>query len=194
MRLQLAAEVIEVLLGQPAFEESPRVNAGRSVPLDINLVPVVAAFAPAAEEVVEADFVEGRGGGESGNMSAQPVVLLVGPVHHRHRVPADDALDPPLDFAVAGVARLGAMGNRVDVRRVERVRQLHPLFGGLAFQHGEQILGPLGPLSFQDIFERLQPFLRLRGVDVVDLNNIGLRRGCFGLSQRFRIRHRPAFF
>ena len=35
-----------------------------------------------------------------------PAILLVLPVHHRHRVPADQRLDPPLQLAIAGIGQL----------------------------------------------------------------------------------------
>ncbi len=61
----------------------------------------------AAEEVVVADFVQRRGRGERRDVAAERAVgLLVGPDHHRHGVPADDALDPAFDLEIAGIPRL----------------------------------------------------------------------------------------
>jgi hypothetical protein len=53
-RRELAAEALEVLLGQPALEERAGVDAGRGVPLEEDLV-AAALVVLAAEEVVEAD-------------------------------------------------------------------------------------------------------------------------------------------
>src|SRR4029078_2773177 len=55
----LAAEVVELVLGQTALEERPRVDAGRRVALVEDLVSGVAVVL-APEEVVEAELVEGR--------------------------------------------------------------------------------------------------------------------------------------
>jgi hypothetical protein len=57
--LQLAAEVLELLRRQPAFEERAGVNARRGVALEIDDVAVV-IVALALEEVVEANLVERR--------------------------------------------------------------------------------------------------------------------------------------
>ena len=56
----------------------------------------------AAEEVIEADLVERRRRREGRDVAADAVRLAVGAHHHRHRIPADEALDPPLDFLAAG--------------------------------------------------------------------------------------------
>ena len=62
-RLQLAAEIHHVLLGQSAQQECPRVDARRGVPLEEDLVGRFLALL-AAEEVVEGHFVKRRRRGE----------------------------------------------------------------------------------------------------------------------------------
>src|SRR5690348_5323918 len=57
----LAAEVIELRLAEPALEERARVHAGRGVALIEDLVARLAVVL-AAEEVVEPDLVEARRG------------------------------------------------------------------------------------------------------------------------------------
>src|SRR5262249_53101560 len=57
--LHLTAEVIELILGEPAFEEGASVDARRRVTLEIDLVPAARIVLP-AEEPVEADLVERR--------------------------------------------------------------------------------------------------------------------------------------
>ena len=69
----------------------------------------------AAEEVVEAHLVERRGGSVRGDVAADVVFDTVGADHHGQRVPAYKALDAALEFLVAGIARLKAMGNRIGV-------------------------------------------------------------------------------
>ena len=70
LRCSSRRKLIRFCLGQPAFEKRPGVHAGRGVALEINLVAVVAALAAAAEEVVEADFVQLGRRGERRNVPA----------------------------------------------------------------------------------------------------------------------------
>ena len=105
--LQFLAEVLELLLVEPAFDERAGVHAGAGVALEEDDVAGVRLGA-AAEEVVEADLVERRGAGEGGDVPAD-VGVLVRLEHHRHRVPADDALD-------AAVRARGRRGTRAAPR------------------------------------------------------------------------------
>ena len=91
-------------LAEPAFEKCPRINARRGVAG--NRSGRRSRVALAVEEMVEGDFIKRGGGGKSGDVAADGAVFLVGPDDHRHRVPADDALDAAFDFAIAGVDRL----------------------------------------------------------------------------------------
>ena len=86
--VDLAPEPVELLLGEPAFEERARVDARRGVALEEDLV-AEAAVALAAEEVVEADVVERGRRRERREVAAEAVEAVVRPVDHRHRVPAD---------------------------------------------------------------------------------------------------------
>ena len=104
-RLRLAAEVLELLDRQPAFEKRPRVDAGRRVALEEDDVAVV-ALAPALEEVVEADFVQRGRRGERRDVAADAVAQLVGAHDHRQRVPAHEALDAALEGLIARKCRL----------------------------------------------------------------------------------------
>ena len=90
-------------LGEPAFEERAGVDAGRGVALEVDDVAVVAVVL-AAEEMVEADFVERRREANVEMWPPMPSSTLVGAHDHRHRVPADEALDAALDLAAAGIA------------------------------------------------------------------------------------------
>ena len=72
-RLALAPEVVELVLAQAPFEERAGVDAGGAVTLDEDLVAGLAALL-AAEEVVEADLVEGGGGGVGGDVAADAYV------------------------------------------------------------------------------------------------------------------------
>ena len=172
-------KLIEVLLGEPAFEKRAGVHAGRRVALEINLVAVEAALAAAAEEVVERHFVQRGRRGERRDVPADAGEVAVGARDHRHRVPADEALDPPLQLALAGIARLLVARNRVDVRRGGRERQLDAVADRRLFQRREQLLHALRALALQHVVERLEPLGRLGRIDVVGNRRVELDRfGC----------------
>ena len=65
----LPAEVVEVVLGQPALEEGPGVDAGRGVALEVDVVAGLAVVL-APEEVVEPDLVEAGRAGVGGQVAA----------------------------------------------------------------------------------------------------------------------------
>ena len=115
----LAAEVVELLLGQPSFEERPRVDARRGVALDVEVVAGETVVL-AAEEPVEADLVERRRRREGGQVAADALGVLVGLDHHHRRVPTDVRADAALDVLVAREPRLFLGRDRVDVRRADR--------------------------------------------------------------------------
>src|SRR5260370_25815301 len=97
---QLAAEIFELLRGDAAFEEGAGVDAGRGVPLEVDRVALELGRA-SAEEMVEADFVEGRGACVGGDVAADIVLDAVGAHDHGERVPADEAFDAALQFLIA---------------------------------------------------------------------------------------------
>ena len=140
------------------------VDARRAVTLEVDHVAVEPAFPPAAEEVVEADLVEGGRRGEGRDVAAEAGVLLVGPHHHRHGVPADDALDAALDGAVAAVGGLLALRDGVDVGGVAGEGEDDVLLVPLLEQLLEQETRPVPPLDLDQLLERGQPLLGL--VDV----------------------------
>ena len=111
-----------MLFRQAAQQERPGIDARRGVALEKDLVGRLAALF-AVEEVVEGHFVQRGGRGEGGDVPADARALLVRPHDHRHRVPADDALDAPLDLAIAGIGRLLVDGDRVDVGRGGHARR-----------------------------------------------------------------------
>ena len=112
--LDLLAEPVELLLGQPALEEGAGVDAGGAVALDVDLV-AAAGVVLAAEEVVEADLVEAGGGLVRRDVAADLEALAVGAGHDDRGVPADERADPALDLLVAGEPRLALGRDRVDV-------------------------------------------------------------------------------
>ena len=95
------------------------------------------------EEVVEGDFVERGRRGIGRDVAADARAFLVRPHHHRHRVPADDALDLPLQFAVAGVRGLLIGRDGVDVGRGGAGDEGHAAAKGLLLEPFQEELRPL---------------------------------------------------
>ena len=99
------AEIAELVLAEPAFEESAGVDAGRGVALEVDEVARLVAVA-AVKKMVEADFHQRRERGIGRNMAADAVVIFVLVGHHGHGVPAREALDAALERAVAWIGDL----------------------------------------------------------------------------------------
>ncbi|MCG3129310.1 MAG: hypothetical protein FLDDKLPJ_00036 [Phycisphaerae bacterium] len=116
-----AAEMREVVRRESSFQKRTGVNARRGVSLKKYLI--ASAFRVlAAEVVMKPDLVERRRGLKCRNMSADARELPVRAHHHRHRVPAHQAFDPPLDRTVPGIRRRLVRRDRVHIRRVQRRR------------------------------------------------------------------------
>src|SRR2546422_8115335 len=102
MLAQLVTEVFDLLLREAAFEKRPRVDAGRRMALKIDEIARLIAVGR-VKEVVEADF-EQRGNRRIGrDMAADAGVFFILAMYNRHGIPADQALDAPLQNAIAGV-------------------------------------------------------------------------------------------
>ena len=102
-------------------------------------------------------------------MSADARVVVVRAQNHRDRVPADEPPDPQLHRLVPREIRLLFGGDRVDVARlgerrdpdVEHARALEELVDDEA--------SPIGSGRLNERVERIDPLLRLVGVDVGEL-------------------------
>ncbi len=165
---ELTAEVLEVRLRQPAFEVRARVDAGRGVALEEHQVAAVRMVGP-AEEVVEAHLVERGRRGVGRDVPADAVGVLVGAHHHRHRVPAHQALHAALDLGAAGERRLLVGGDGVDVGGVGRERQRHALPAGVGLEVLQQLDDAFASSVLDDPLERVEPFLGFNGGDVLDV-------------------------
>ena len=143
--------------------------------LEIDLVAGV-VVALAVEKMVEGDFVERGGGGERRNVPADARMFLIRSHDHRHRIPADDALDAAFDFSVAGIDRLLIGGNAIDIRRHGGKRYFDAGPMGFFLQDGEQIADALRPLAFQNVSERFEPFLGFARVFVLGDRSRGTDR------------------
>ncbi len=116
-------KLLQLILGDAPFEIGAGVDARRGVSLEIDEV-AAEAVVPGAEEMIEADVVERRGGSEARDMTAQFGRFLVGAQHHRQRIPAHQRPDLVLEFGVPRRALLLGHRNRIHVRRVGVVRDV----------------------------------------------------------------------
>src|SRR5215218_1555566 len=165
LAVDLLAEVQQLLLGQPPFEEGAGVEARRGVALHVHEVAAV-LLGGAVPEVLEADVVERRRGLEAGDVAAEFRTLLVGAQHDGERVPTDVGADAVLDGAVAGVSRLALGRDGVEVGRRRRVRHRRAAAARAPEQLVEQEGGAVLALDLDHAFQGVEPFPRLGGVDV----------------------------
>jgi hypothetical protein len=169
---ELAPEVLELAPADAAFQERPRVNARRGMTLEVDDVALLRVGA-ALEEVVEAHLVERRRRRVRRDVAADPVTQLVRADHHGECVPADEALDAPLDTLVARERGLLADGDRVRVRRVRRERDARAGTPCVRVQLTEEVRRARRASRLQDVVERLEPLMPLDG-----LGGGILRQGC----------------
>ena len=165
LAVDLAAEILEARLVDPALEVGARVGPGRGVSLDEHHVGAVRVLG-ALPEMVVADLVHDRRGLEARDMAAGLGRLAVGADHHRGRVPAQRAQDFLLDFEVAGVRRLLFRRNGIDVRRVVRVGRLDALLVSLVDGLFQQEPRARGAVAFDDDIDRFFPLAGLLGIDI----------------------------
>ena len=154
---QFAAEILQLLFRNAAFEISPRVHAGRSVALEVNQI-AVSGFRPGLQEMIERNFVQRGRRGKGGNVSADAALDLVGPHHHGQGVPAHQALDAALHFLAAGKGRLLPGSDSVLVRGGGGKRKVYA--GGAAGVQREllqQASCALRAALRQNIVQRIQP-------------------------------------
>jgi len=163
--MYFVAEITELLGGKSAFEKSPRVNAGGSVALEIDLVAAELALR-GAEKMVETNFIQGGGGGISRNMAANAAFIAIGAYHHSHRIPADQTFDAPLDLAAAGERRLLGYRDGVNIGRVGGKGQLDPGMVCALLQFQQQFRGALRAAGLEHVIQRFQPLLQFNIVQV----------------------------
>jgi hypothetical protein len=179
--------VIELVLGQAALEERPRVDPGRGVALVEDLVAAAAGLTEtvlAAEEVVEADLVERRAARVRRQVPAEAAELVVAAQDHRHGVPADDPADAELELLVAREEGLLLRADRVDVAGLGQRRQAdlelaRPLEQLVEEEPGARLAG-----LFDERIERLEPVGGLLRIDVrqlvLELVEVHGKRGLSG--------------
>ena len=140
---------------------------GRAVTLDVDLVAGLAALL-AAEEVVEADFVQAGRRGVRRDVAAD-VGQRVRAADHDRGVPADVGADPPLDELVAREPRLGLGRDRVDVVGRAQRGNADLLLPGALEQLEHQESGPSRAGGVDHAVERVEPLLGFSRVDIGDL-------------------------
>ena len=164
---ELSAEVVKFLRGQSARQICACVDAGGSVPLEVDQV-AAAGMVRAAEEMIEPDLVECGCRRVRRDVPTDPRTLAVGFDNHRESVPADDALDPILYLDVAGVWSLLVNWDRVDVRsaRRHRERNSHALRRDL--KRFEESASTFRSAAACDVADGIDPFLGFYPIAALD--------------------------
>ena len=180
--LDLLAEAVELVLGEPALEVGPGVDAGGGVALDVDLV-TAAGVVLAAEEVVEADLVEAGGRLVRRDVAAHLEALAVGARHHDRGVPADERADPALDVLVAGEPRLALGRDGVDVVGAAQRRDADLLLAGALEQPQHDVAGSLAA-ALVDHARRRTRAIRWSPRDRCRAAGSGVLRGSPGQSTR----------
>ena len=117
----------------------------------------------ALEEVIEADFVERGRRGVGRDVAADPVRVAIAAHDHRHRIPADEALDAALDLLAAGKRRFFFGADAVDVGGDGGKRQRNTGHAGVVTKGGEQALNAAAVPLLDDVIERLAPLALFDG-------------------------------
>ncbi len=168
-RRDLLAEPVELLLGEPALDECSRVDPGRGVSLEVDLV-AGPAVGLSPEEVVEPDLVQRGRARVRGEVAADALAAMIGARHHDGGVPPDHRSDPPLHVLVAGEPGLRVAGNRVDVRGRHGGGESHLLRPGALDELHQQEPCPWAVRESEiDRVERVEPLGSLGGIDVWQL-------------------------
>ena len=172
LSVDLLAKLVEVVLGDAALQEGAGVDSGRGVALHVDQVAAV-GLVGRVPEVVEADVVERRGGGEARDVAAELAGEAVRLHHHRQRVPPNERSDAPLDCGIPGSVLGTRFRNGVDVGSVDRERQAGAALARVIHERCEQEVGALDAVPIDDGLERVDPLPGLDGVDVGHLGTGG---------------------
>ncbi len=163
-----------MLFRQAPFQEGPRVDAGRGVSLEVDKVPLLVAVT-APEKVVEGHLRERCLRGEAGDVAANAAVVLVGAHHHRHRIPADEALDATLNRTVAGIRQLQFRRNRVHVGRGEPVNAGSAEAHRTVTEFPQQVGCPVRACFVHNLIQGLNPLGGFLWIQVFTCLNFGFQ-------------------
>ena len=100
-------------------------------------------------------------------MTADAVIMLVLPRHHGHGVPPDDALDAPLQRAIAGIGDFILGRNGVDVVGGEAERKINSGPFGTIGKLFQEKGSPVGSNFIQDLIQGLDPFRCFARIGVI---------------------------
>ena len=159
---QLVAEIQQLLVVEAAFEIGARVDTRRCVALEVDEVAGLIAVG-SVEEMVEADLEQRRQRRIGGDVAADAGILLVLPMHHRHRVPADQALDAPLQVPIAGIGHFLVLGNGVQIGRHQLARSVDARLARATAKRRQQLGAMLGAFRNHDLVKGLDPLGHLLG-------------------------------
>ena len=156
--------MVQLIFGEPAFEERPRVHTRSRVALEIDLVAATRVIL-APEKVVETYFVQRRRRSVRTDVTTG-TPFNVGAMHHHGRVPPNLMADTPLKIFVARKARFALRRDRVDVVGGGQRRNADVALAG-PLQHLQQkkTASRLAML-FDHRIERFEPFCGLAFIDV----------------------------
>jgi hypothetical protein len=122
--------------------------------------------------MVEANFIERRGGRVGRDVAADTVGRSIGTHDHGHGVPAYEALDSPLDFLAAGQRRFLGCANGIDIRRDRAERQADALRPRVVSYRRQQPMHALAIALLNDVVKRLSP------LPLFECLELGIVLGC----------------
>src|SRR5690606_1195218 len=134
-------------------------DARGDVTLEVKQITTV-LLAASAEEVVVANFVDGRRGSEGRHVTAEVQVFLGGAQHYHHGVPADDGADATFHLQIARVSRFVTGRDGVDVVAIRLGSHVHTAHAGFLGQLFKNELSALRTLFTQQGFQRGKPLQR----------------------------------
>ena len=110
----LLSKVFDLFVRQPAFQPSACVDAGRCMPLPVQMV-AGGTVVLASEEMIEADFPSVRHRSIGRDVAANAVKIFVRSGDHHHGVPTNNAVKAFFHGEVPGVGALIFGMNGVEV-------------------------------------------------------------------------------
>src|SRR5579863_3001796 len=99
-------------------------------------------------------------------MSADAGVVFILPDHHRHRIPAQEALDAALHSAIAGIGYFVFGTERIDVRSVEVDGQFSAVGARPLIELFQKIRSAIRPGRIDHLFQGFHPLRSLLWIEV----------------------------
>ncbi len=162
---EFLAVMREIGLGQPPFQESPRVDARRAVRLEEHQVATLLRIA-GPEKMVEADLEQVGRAGVAGDVATEFAIGHVRSRHHRQCIPAHQGGQLFLDCQVARERRLLVHRDGVDVRRDQFGRPGDVRTAGQVGQLVQHEAGAHRPVRGDECEKRIAPFRRLHRIGI----------------------------